>query len=62
MKMQNGLTFLVLAYPGWPGKEAVKWVSVCPSLVARKLQALHVMTIAYHLLSPVDGYMHMHAH
>jgi len=27
-KIQNGLTFLVLAYPGYPGKEADKWVSV----------------------------------
>jgi len=28
IKVQIGLTFLVLAYPGCPGKEAVKWVSV----------------------------------
>jgi len=27
-KIQNGLTFLVLAYPGCPEKEADKWVSV----------------------------------
>jgi len=27
-KIQNGLTFLVLAYPGCPGKEADKWASV----------------------------------
>jgi len=26
--MQTGLTFLVLAYPGCSGKEAVKWVFV----------------------------------
>jgi len=25
--------FLVLAYPGYPGKEAVKRVSVCPKLL-----------------------------
>ena len=25
-KMQIGFTFLVLAYPGCPGKEAVKWL------------------------------------
>ena len=25
-KIQIGLTFLVLAYPGCPGKEAVKWL------------------------------------
>ena len=27
--MQTGLTFLVPAYPGYPGKEAVKRMSVC---------------------------------
>jgi len=29
IKMQTSLTFLVPAYPGCPGKEAIKWVSVC---------------------------------
>jgi len=29
MKIQNGLTFLVPAYPDCPRKKAVKWVSVC---------------------------------
>jgi len=29
LKILNGLTFLVLAYPGCPGKEAVKWVFAC---------------------------------
>jgi len=24
-KIQNGFIFVVLAYPGYPGKEAVKW-------------------------------------
>jgi len=35
--IQNGLTFLVPAYPGCPGKEAVEWISVCLSdcLVSR---------------------------
>ena len=28
-KIQIGFTFLVLAYPGSPGKTAVKWVCVC---------------------------------
>jgi len=28
-KMQIGFTFLVLAYPGSPGKRAVKWACVC---------------------------------
>jgi len=26
-KIQIGFTFLVPAYPGYPGKEAVKWLS-----------------------------------
>jgi len=30
-KIQIGFTFLVPAYPGCPGKEAVKWLSVMPS-------------------------------
>ena len=29
IKIQIGLTFLVPAYPGCPGKEAIKWASVC---------------------------------
>ena len=28
-KIQIGFTFLVLAYPGTPGKRAIKWVCVC---------------------------------
>jgi len=28
-KIQIGFTFLVLAYPGSPGKRAVKWARVC---------------------------------
>ena len=28
-KIHIGFTFLVPAYPGSPGKEAVKWVYVC---------------------------------
>jgi len=33
LKIQIGLTFLVPAYPGCPGKEAIKRVSVCLLLV-----------------------------
>jgi len=29
IKIQNGLTFLVAAYPGCPEKEAIKWISLC---------------------------------
>jgi len=28
IKIHIGLTFMVPAYPGCPGKEAIKWVSV----------------------------------
>jgi len=28
-KIQIGFTFLVKAYPGGPGKRAVKWLCVC---------------------------------
>jgi len=28
IKIQAGLTFLVLAYPSCPGKESVKWLSI----------------------------------
>ena len=31
IKMQNGSAFLVPAYPGCPGKEAIKWVIGCSS-------------------------------
>jgi len=30
VKINNGFTFLVPAYLGCPGKEAIKWVFVCP--------------------------------
>ena len=33
IKIQIGFTFLVLAYPGCPGKEAVKMVSLCLNLL-----------------------------
>jgi len=47
IKIQIGLTFLVLAYPGCPGKEAVKWVSVCLSLctVAGSVNNQHLSLI-----------------
>ena len=32
-KIQIGFTFLVPAYPGYPGKEAVKWLSLLLELV-----------------------------
>ena len=34
-KIQIGFTFLVPAYPGSPGKRAVKWVYVCVSARVR---------------------------
>ena len=36
-KIQIGFTFLVPAYPGCPGKEAVKWLCVCVFLVPAHL-------------------------
>jgi len=32
IKIETGLTFLVPAYPGCPGKDAIKRVSVCLSV------------------------------
>jgi len=37
IKIQIGLTFLMPAYPGCPGKEAIKQVSECLSNVAEAL-------------------------
>jgi len=53
IKIQNGLTFLVLAYPGCPVKEATEWVSVCliiaeiqgGSLAARQFYFSHFDTV-----------------
>jgi len=36
IKIQTGITFLVPAYPGCPGKEAIKRVSVCLSYNSKK--------------------------
>ena len=43
MKTQTGLTFLVLAYPGCPGKEVVKWVSVCLSVCLEGISVLRAV-------------------
>jgi len=40
IKIQIGLTFLVLTYPDCPGKKAIKWVFVCSALLAAFLQLL----------------------
>jgi len=37
-KIQIGFTFLVLAYPGCPGKEAVKWL--CSSQIPASLTVI----------------------
>ena len=43
-KIQIGFTFLVPAYPGCPGKEAVKWL--CVSLISgQSLAFLHILHI-----------------
>jgi len=44
IKIQIGLTVLVLAYPGCPGKEAVKWVSLCQIKFESHSWQLFIMT------------------
>jgi len=46
-KIQIGFTFLVPAYPGYPGKEAVKWlllllyvVKVCDSMTRSNIEMI----------------------
>ena len=50
-KIQIGFTFLVPAYPGCPGKEAVKWLSLLP--VARSPCG----GIAIRHILPVSGWV-----
>jgi len=50
IKIQTGLTFLVLAYPGCPGKEAIKWVSVLYH-VAKNFSMSNNFTHQRHLLT-----------
>jgi len=45
-KIQTDFTFLVLAYPGCPGKEAVKWVYVVVVVV---VVAIVVVLVQYTL-------------
>jgi len=40
IKIQIGLAFLVPAYPGCPGKDAVKRVSVCLSVIRQTVRAV----------------------
>ena len=44
IKVENGFAFLVLAYPGCPGKEAIKRVSVCPlrSVICRSVACIEI--------------------
>jgi len=37
-KSQIGFTFLVLAYPGTPGKRAAKWVCVLTKLLLKIIE------------------------
>jgi len=51
IKIQNDLTFLVLAYPGRPGKEAVKQVpAYCVHVCLLKIQSSF-----YHLKIYLDA-------
>jgi len=46
IKIQNGLTFLVPAYSGCLGKEAIKWMSVCcDTITASVLMAIFVANL-----------------
>jgi len=53
IKIQNSLTFLVLAFPGCPGKEAVKWVCLfhpkCSILYITDLQYNTVVSTGFQL-------------
>jgi len=42
IKIENGLTFLVLAYPDFPGEKAIRWVSCCLSSMHFELLVLLV--------------------
>ena len=44
-KIQIGFTFLVLAYPGCPGKEAVKWLLLL--LLSLVIQVVKNLVIGY---------------
>ena len=39
-KIQIGLTFLVPAHPGRPGKRAVKWVCVCVCVCQQNIETM----------------------
>jgi len=45
IKIQIILTFLVPAYPGWHGKKAVKWASVCLSTEPHNTDADSIIII-----------------
>jgi len=57
IKIKNGLTFLVLAYPGCPGKVAAKLVSVLTVLLAVMLRQIDVWMTA--LLGDLIEWFHM---
>jgi len=42
-KIQIGFTFLVPAYPGYPGKEAVKWLLLLLYDTIRSVQSNHII-------------------
>ena len=46
-KIQIGFTFLVLAYPGSPGKRAVKWVFACVCVSSRKCVLQYFDTVGW---------------
>ena len=52
-KIQIGFTFLVPAYPGSPGKSAVKWVCVCVCVLAITIRQSMSSTVQSYTLSKV---------
>ena len=52
-KIQTGFTFLVPAYPGSPGKRAVKWVCVC-LCTTKKHSAGNIIESKYNKRHPIS--------
>jgi len=53
IKFQNGLTFLVLVYPGCPGIQAIKWVFFITFVYTRRIRS-HTVVILLALWCRLD--------
>jgi len=58
-KIQIGFTFLVLAYPGCPGKEAVKWLLLL--LLGRKISEYTGDSFDSHYFFQQDSGLQLHS-